>query len=684
VTALFAQRTKLPQTSGQPKKTTTVTDDPEVDKKKSRSGKGSIFLNDSTRNVYGPNTVLIINEEDLFYNRKKYSPIDTTIVNLHRWGYVQRFNYLYQDLGNIGTALNPLYPVVRNFSGAVSGFNSYRLFFDTEQPRYYDTKSPFTKINVIWGGKGRAMTHIEFSRNINSRWNFGFNYRPILIDKQLQRKRRGDRHVTGHYYDFFTTYKSKDDRYLLLFNFRRTRHRVFENGGVFVNENENLVEYFDKEASPRLVAAETQQFLKNYHFFNQYSLTNAFQIYASLDWNKEANYFFDNYASENKSDTTLFDHWERIKIRKTSTFNLQKTIADTVKANDKLLFNTIQAELGVKGRAAFLFYNVYYKFRSYQTSNKHPNTLMDARTVLDLSPLAGRLDYQNYLNSQPRFSSVNTEHYIGGRLAFDIDSLTRLSGMAEINQLGNYSIDARFTSKLIEASFVQSIARPGVVYQQYRGSHDFWNNSFDNITGLKIEGFLKTPFKKFLLAPGLSYTLLSNYVYFKKGNYQQEQTVLPQQSASVINIANPQVKWAINLTKGIKVSGMVINNLTLSDEEGATSIPDWLATGQISLEDYWFDNNLQIHLGFDVTWRSSYQAMGYDIPISQYYIQNDETVGNALLVDPFINAKIKRGRLFVKYHNLLQIFGNKGYIVTPRYPGQRNILDFGFELLIFD
>jgi hypothetical protein len=138
------------------------------------------------------------------------------------------------------------------------------------------------------------------------------------------------------------------------------------------------------------------------------------------------------------------------------------------------------------------------------------------------------------------------------------------------------------------------------------------------------------------------------------------------------------------LTKGIKFSGSIINNLTLSDPDGALSIPDWLATGQLALEDSWFKNNLQIQLGVDVIWRSSYNAMGYDIPIQQYYIQNSEAVGAALLVDPFLNAKMKRGRLWVKYHNLMQLIQQTGYIVTPGYPGQRNVLDFGFELVLFD
>jgi hypothetical protein len=663
-------------------------DDKEGDKKlKKRNSKGSLFLNDSAKLAYGPKSTLRITEEDLFYNRLNYRPIDTTIFNMHRWGYVQRFNYQYQDLGIMGTALNPIFPQVRNFSGAVSGFNSYRLYFDTQEPYYYDTKSPFARVNLVWGGLGRAMTHVEFSRNINPRWNFGFNYRPILVDKQLQRQRKGDRLAIGQYYDFHTSYKSKDSTYLLLFNFRRTRHRVFETGGVKIAYEDDFSEYFNREASPRMVAAETSQFLRNYHFFNQYTWVKGIQLYGTLDWTRETNYFVNNYSREQVEFTDpLFDNWERVfpdKFDLNQTWK-KATKGDSTKAYDQLRFSTFKSETGIKGRAGFLFYNVYYKFRSYSLYQNHANSLIRLAGVIDGSAANLPVLDQNNLGLPSRLNSKGVEHYLGGRLSFDVDSLTRLSGMAEINQLGNYSVDARFTSKIVDATFVQSISRPGFIYTGYRGTHDFWTNNFKNITGLKIEGFLKTPFKKILIAPGLTYTLLNNYVYFRKDDYDQRQTVLPVQATSVINLANPQLKWGVNVTKGIRLSGNVIHNLILSDDNNAIKAPDWLVNSQFALEDFWFKKNLQVHIGMDVTWRSAYNAMGYDIPTQQYYVQNEVMVDNALIVDPFLNAKIKRGRFWFTYHNLLQVITRTGYIITPGYPGQRSVFDLGFELIMFD
>ncbi|HPI79547.1 MAG TPA: hypothetical protein PLM35_03345, partial [Cyclobacteriaceae bacterium] len=75
---------------------------------------------------------------------------------------------------------------------------------------------------------------------------------------------------------------------------------------------------------------------------------------------------------------------------------------------------------------------------------------------------------------------------------------------------------------------------------------------------------------------------------------------------------------------------------------------------------------------------------GYDPAIQQFYVQDEVESPSFPLTNVFFNGKMKRGRFFFKYNNLVQAFTQSGYLATPVYPGQRNILDFGFELLLFD
>jgi hypothetical protein len=93
---------------------------------------------------------------------------------------------------------------------------------------------------------------------------------------------------------------------------------------------------------------------------------------------------------------------------------------------------------------------------------------------------------------------------------------------------------------------------------------------------------------------------------------------------------------------------------------------------------------MDMQAGFDVHWKSSYNAHGYDPVIQQFYRQDLYAVKDFPVIDVFFNMKVKSGRIFVKYNNLMQAFTRSGYMVTPFYPGQRNTIDFGFDLLFYD
>jgi len=607
---------------------------------------GSIFLNDSTKNVYGPKTTLWTTGTELFINRARYRPIDTGIVNYHRWTFPQQSGQTLQDLGNAGTALYPLFPAVRSFSGTVSGFDAYDPYFFSEEPKYFDTKSPYTRIQIIWGGGGRSMTRVEFKRNINPRWNFGFNYRPILVDKQIDKRRKGDRHVTSQYYDFHSSYKSKNDRYLAYGYYRRLRHRVFENGGVYLSPGSDFESYFATNATPALYKAESADLKRELRFDHQYRLASALELYQSVSWLKQRNDFTDVYSTSN--NLKPYDNWVKVK-------------EDTLNADDRMNFGVFRQEAGFKGRKGFLFYNAYYKFRNYRATYRY----LDPDTV--------------------GVSAKGIEHFIGGRLIFDIDSLTRLSGTFEINQRGNYSLEAVMDGKYLEGRFVQSVAAPGMFYRAYRGVHDVWANpGFYSTTGLQAEAFLKVPSRRFSFSPGLGYTLLSGQVFFRKADFGQAQSVLPVQSTGSQSMLQPQLRMGVSFLKKMNLSVSAIHSLVTANADQALQVPDWLVNGQLAFKGLLFKGNLEAQIGIDLSWRSSWYAPGYDPVTQHYYVQTDERVDQWLGADIFINGRIKRGRFFYKLHNLMQAGGRPGYLLSPGYPGQRTIMDFGFELILFD
>jgi hypothetical protein len=113
-------------------------------------------------------------------------------------------------------------------------------------------------------------------------------------------------------------------------------------------------------------------------------------------------------------------------------------------------------------------------------------------------------------------------------------------------------------------------------------------------------------------------------------------------------------------------------------------MPTWFSNAQLYYENTIFKGALQLQFGFDANYKSSYYTLGYAPALQQFYIQNKVASPDYWSADVFLNGKIKRGRFFVKYINLVQAFTKQGYMPTPYYPNARPAVDFGFELILFD
>jgi len=617
------------------------TDDVSAPAKRTRSK----IVNDSAKAIYGPKTTLSSTERDIFEGRKKYERLDTAIINLHRWDFVRRFENKYQDLGNVGTALNPVFPLVSGTIGATPGYKVYDLYYETAEPRFYDTKSPFTRINVIWGGRGRSITHIEFTRNINPRWNFGLNYRPLLSGNQIPFTGNKNYQLISHYYDFYTSFQSKNKRYKLLFSYRRIRHHVKENGGVKLASDSSYTAYFDPNAIAHFtislntpVIISTDELRNNVHLFHQFQLAKPAQLYHVFDWGRQVNTFHNANTKEAES---------------TAYFKYATTDAAVV--NDVNNFNVIQNEFGLKGNAAFLFYDFYYKLRSYTN-------------------IMGNLQAQ-----AP--GAKGLESYVGSRISFRFDSLSQLSGQAEYLLDGHYKIQGALRTPWLDAELNSVLAKPGFMQQVYRGGYNSWNYSFNNTFSNQISSRIKAQFGPLFFSPGLTYTALNNYIFFKSDPLQQ---ALPYQSTGNQQIVSPELRMDIRILKKIHLRPEVIYTLLLNNDDHAVSIPTWFTNVQLSYEGFLFKGALQVQTGIEMHAKSDYKALGYAPAIQQYYIQNSFMSPSFWTTDLFLNGRIKRGRLFVKYINLLQQFTGQGYLPTPGYPNVKNTLDFGFELILFD
>jgi hypothetical protein len=622
--------------------------------------RGSRIIDDTTKQVYGPKTSRYYFEEDVRLNRQTYHLIDTAIRGFYHYTYVQRNENLYQDLGNIGTAMHPIYYQTPASIGVSSGFTQYDLIWDTERIRYFDTKSPYSNMWVMLGGGGRSMTRASYSRNINPRWNVGFNYRGLFIDKQIQKQGKGDRQVRGVYYDLYTAYQSKDSTYRLFANFQRNRHETDENGGIVHTPETSYPDYFQTNVRNYLTDAAGTEVRINLHLFHQYEVGKALQVYHVFDRFRQGDSFTD--ITSNFTRAEYYDF---------------QTVAENNNVADRSKFKTVRNELGLKGNLAKLFYNGYYAIRSYsQTYRVSDSVYQDA--------------------NQHR----GTEHYLGGRMALRLDSIGELSGWVEVLQTGNYRVEGQLKSRWFEASVKQMQYAPAYILEKYTGAHDVWNNNWSDVNVTEFAGAVHYRSRVFTFSPGVTFTRLGKYAYMMKSTDETavEQLVTPVQSSSDHTWISPEVRLQLTMLRHVYLRGRAIYTRILKEDTGegrmgAIQVPELFVNGELSYENIFFNGNLDMQAGVNVHWHSAYRAMGYDVPTQQFYVQNSLNVGSGdkggivpsfPLVEVFFATRIKRGRIFLKYHNLVQSFTKQGYMPTPFYRGQGSVLDFGFDWSFYD
>lgn len=602
--------------------------------------RGSRIINDTLQAIYGPTTSKYYTEEDFFLNRSAIFPIDTTRWNFHKFSYVQRYDNFYQDLGNLGTAIRPIYNPVPETIGATSGFDTYDLYWTSEHIRYYDTKSPYSNLKLVFGGKGRSLARITYSRNITSRWNFGFNYRTLLIDKQVQRQGKGDRHVRSTYYDLYSVFHTRDSLYSVFFNYRKNYQQADEYGGVFVEDKDNYSysDLFEQNARPNLTEAESNDARSNWHVYQQFKVGSGLQIYHRGDYYKQRNRFYDNAP-----DTLFFD----------------AVVIDSPTTRDQVFFKSLRNEVGVKGSLLKLFYNGYVAWRNYS------------------------MDYK-YFNERDFYLDTSAdEFYVGGRIALKVDSLVDVKGKIEWMMDERYSIQGSINTKWFEASAKRSVSTPTFLQQAYLGSHDAWANIFTNVEAMEVRGALIYPSKNFTVSPGVRFSTFKNFIFFKEDTTNIQQ-VLPVQAGGYHTWVSPELNFSLTVARHINLTTQVLYTKVLENSEDGIQVPATFVNAQLSYSNIWFRDNMDFQVGIDSHWMSAYNAPNYDPAIQQYFVQKRFEVPAVPVVDLFFNVKIKKARILVKYNNFLLLFSKYGNIPTPFYPGVRNLIDFGFDWSFYD
>lgn len=588
-------------------------------------------------------------ESNFKLNNIVFSNPDTIPDNMHRVSMYERNNYLIQNLGNVGTAQRSLFYQPSGVLGRTSGYTAYDPFYTTpDKIRYFDTRSPFTDVEAIFAGGGRAISKVLFTFNDSTQFNIGGSFNSIRAEKLLSYLTRSDHHVKSNDWNIFGFVRpSKLKNYLLLFNMTQFKHTVQEQGGIVdpvlqpdPPEGETISFFDYEDANVYLSGAESYDKRGGLHLYQQVDLDSIFQVYHTFDYREQLVRFNDAY-SFNSFEQYVYD-------------GVIDPVPISGTISDRNFFREISNEFGLKGRTKKFSYTAYYRNRLVKNeSNRYTNSTFNST-----------------------LSANKTEHYVGGTLRQQITPSVFLSATGEFLLDGNYLIEGDFSSDWFDAKYSRVIRQPSFLADFYQQEGRAWNNNFDNETSDNLEGTIKVNTARLSFRPFLRFNRISNYIYYNEDR-------VSAQANSDILLLTPGLHFDYKLSSKIKWSNTARYNSISGGSADNYRLPDLMVLSQLAFRNEIFGGKMMVHTGIDAFFQTGYKPLDYDPIIQQYYLQNSFETDDYVKVDLFVNFKVGNFLFLVKMGHINQ-GSQRGYFITPFYSGAKRTLDLGVRWLFFD
>lgn len=619
------------------------------------------ILDDSTRQVYGLKTTRYILEDDILNNRKVYYNPDSTLEGFHLFDRNLKSGWLYQDLGLIGTAIKPLYFQPNEEVGKQLGFNTYGFYaFDVKKAKYYNTKSPYT--NMYYAQSGGGMLYLDFthSQNIKPRLNITFDVRRLTSAKQFGAPQtREERLVDSWAVLANTNYESKDGKYTILANYNHFNHAPVEQGGIKpLDDGAEYVEKADlgnyKNFLTRITDASSRDWRNEVYVYQQYQLSNGFQVYHALNYQRRIDYYHDNSFKKDTIDGKNF--YGHI---------MPKDSAELANIKDSLSlalrYRLIENKFGIKGIFRGFAYRLNLRSRFYNlNSDFNVDTPIQRKTGLRHELLTSA--WANY---------------------FFPDSSKRAYAEFEIGTNLNYRLNVEYIGPKLRAGFNQSSTPTTLLDERLTNNAFRWSMvdtvNLANQFSTNLYALTSFRYKRLKISPSGYYSLISSYIYYDATAHVQQTPKLSDifKSISVLR-AGLEIEYSWKK--------LLLRNQTyfaVTSREDIIRMPAITNNTTISYE-FVYAKKLHINTGAEIYYRSAYKADNY-MPLNrQFYLQNDREVWGYPVVDVFANMKVSKVRLFLKFAHVNQGFPESGYFVGSVYPGMRRTFLLGANWPLFD
>ena len=616
--------------------------DPKLTKTPTQSSKsGRAALDDSTKQIYGPNSTHYFLESDILNAKLVNRNIDTSLHLFHRYLFQEKAYFLTANLGNEGTAVRNIFVKSPNALGTHLGYNAYMPYaFDTDEVKYYNTKSPFSDIDYSLGGGGQTRLNFSFARNIDSLWNMGLELQRVVADKVLTDAafKKGDQFLLGQWAVLLhSNYRSRNNKYRILGHFNYFDQGTNDQGGVKLTTGQTptaALNYLDNTAIlSNSTSQSNDQFLK-FHVYHEFIGFKGLQFFQRFDLETRKVKYRDM-----DFDMSLADRF----YPKTYINYIQAPSVPDSMYNENQ-WSSYSHQTGIKGVFRKFIYRAHLKQRYWSVYNPMNDAKLD------------------------RF-----ENYLGLWLHQSFSDNIDFTAEGEYLLGSDYKLAAQFTSPWFYAKVQRTSSSPSIVQNWVHNISYRWKNDFDNIQFDVLEGGLEYKSKQFYVKPYVTIQRIGNWVYF-------DSLANVKQTNEAIGVFRTSVDLGGNFGKfewGTRLHANTSSGLDI------IRMPSFVANANLALN-VQYKKLLYMQFGIDLQHQSAYYADAYMPAFQQYHLQDKFQLPAFVQADAYVNLRINRVRLFFKMSNVTQGLITSNYYTAYLHPAMGRVFGYGVKWLLFD
>jgi hypothetical protein len=581
--------------------------------------------------------------------------LDTAITGSQNYDLLLKQSAFHETQGNMGQASRNLtpYPFLTNsgFDYGIHTFDAYLL--QNDSIKYYKVLKTFTELQYEQGAKKEVLFRAVFSRNLYRSLNLGFDIRAMNAPGAYNRQR-------ANHINFVTTlqYFTKDKRYGVMANFLLNRLKVNENGGIKydsifeqnLEKNRQVLEVNLQSAQNRI--RENGFFIKNYFNLSRHPKNEKDTSYIgrkhielgrlaySFQYNRQIQNYIDYNPKSGFYPEILID-----SARTYDSITVTRIINELTWSNPSFRPDKKERLLMIEARIR----QQYVEVRDHDIRKFFLQYIPSA--AISFHPFSSLL-----LVAQGDYVFGD---YNEGDMSLKVN-LSQSLGKPDGKNAGIITLKGYYAYQ-----------KPGWYYEHYMGNHFRWDTTWSK-QGL-ISGCFEYAFRN-IFTTGISISRINHYTYL-------DSTARPAQYDKEFGYIYSYLKCNVDVWR-FRFAGQFAYQTIQGTS--VLRLPVFVGNLTVYYNQPLFHGAAFIQPGLNFNYNTSYYANNYMPALQSYYLQHNTEVGNYLYMDIFVNIKIQRARLFLKYSHLNASFMGRSYYTVPAYPMPDGAFHFGLAWRFHD